>query len=337
MINTISRTGLILAAFTLLSPAKASVAPEASFNTLNSDFGTVKQGQTIIQTFTVTNKGDAPLKIDKVEFSMPGMKARIRQNILPGQSADLKIEWDTSRFVQQVQGQALLFLNDKKQPKVLLTLTGTVTSPIEILPYPAVYLSQFGGEHETRSVTIKNNQEHKVAITRMEPKGKHFAASLKTLEPGKQYQIEVQVPPDAAPGRYQETLVLHTDDKARPKMNIAMNILVKPDVFVTQETLEFGQISLSGIKANPSMLNLIQQDFFVKRKLGDMTIKSFSTDVPFLELRLDPTGKAQNFQINVNFSLDRIIPGKFSGSIILETDDPNFSRLAIPVSGEILK
>ena len=337
MINTILRIGVVFAALAYLLPAGASAAPDASFNTLNSDFGTVRQGQVVTQTFTVTNQGDAPLKIEKVEFSMPGMKAKVKQNILPGQTAEVKIEWDTSRFVQQVQGQALLFLNDNKQPKVLLTVTGTVTSPIDILPYPAVYLSQFGGEHESRSVTIKNNQDHKVAITRLEPKGTHFSASLKVLEPGKEYQINVVVPPGTAPGRYQESLILHTDDKTRPRINIAMNILVKPDVFITQESLDFGQVSIAKIKASPGMLNLVQQDIFVKRKEGVMSIQRISTDIAFLDLKIDPVTKAQNFQVNVGLSPDKLALGKFSGSIILETDDPKFPKLTVPVSGEIVK
>lgn len=335
--NTILRVLLVFVVFAYCPMIIAGTAPNASFDTLDSDFGTVKQGQVITQKFTIANKGDAPLRIEKVQFSMPGMKVKVKQEIPPGQSADMKIEWDTSRFTQLVKGQALLFLNDKKQPKVVLTLTGTVISPIDILPFPAVYLSQFTGEHVSRSVTIKNNQDHKFDITKLEPKGKNFSASLKVLELGKQYQIDVVVPPETAIGRYQEALILHTNDKIYPKINIGMNVLVKPDIYITPESLEFGQVNLTKIKENPSILNLIEQDFLVKRKIGDMTVKGISTDVPFLKLTLDPVGKAQNFQIDVGLALDKLAPGKFNGSIILETDDPEFSKLSVPVSGEIIK
>jgi hypothetical protein len=337
MMNTNLRALLVFIILTYCRVIVAGTAPNAAFDTLTGDFGTVKQGQIITQKFTVANKGDALLMIEKIQFSMPGMKAKVKQEIPPGQSADMKIEWDTSRFTQQVKGQAMLFLNDKKQPKVVLTLTGTVTAPLDILPYPAVYLSQFAGERESRSVTIKNNQEHKFSITKLEPQGKNFSAGLKVLEPGKEYRIDVTVPPGTAIGRYREALILHTDDKAYPRLNIEMNILVKPDVFVTPETLDFGRINLTQVKSNSSLLNLLEQDFLVKRKTGDMTIKGISADFPFLKLTQDPIGKAQNFQVNVGLAQDKLKPGKFSGSIILETDDPKFSKLAIPVSGEIIE
>lgn len=328
------RSLLVFGIFTF-SQIVSAAAPVAQFDALTNNFGTVKRGQIITQKFTLTNEGDAPLKIEKIQFSMPGMKAKVKQEIPPGQSADIKLEWDSKRFTQQVEGQAALFLNDPKQPKVVLTLTGTVISPIDLLPYPAVYLSQFVGEHESRSVTIKNNQEHKFAITKLEPKGKNFSAGLKELEAGKEYRINVAVPPETPAGRYREALIVHTDDKAYPRLNIEMNVLVKPDVFITPDTLDFGQINLTQVKTNPSILNLIGQDFLIKRKNGEMTIKTLSSGVPFLKLTQEPAGKAQNFQINVGLIQDKLKPGKFSSSIIVETDDPKFPKLTVPVSGEI--
>lgn len=312
-----------------------SGSPSAAFDSLTGDFGTVEQGKIVKYKFSVTNIGDAPLLIEKVQFSMPGMKIRVKQEIPPGKSTDAIVEWDTHSFTQQVKGQALLFLNDPEHAKVLLELTGKVSSPIDILPYPAIYLSQFLGEHEQRSLTIKNNQRHNIAITKVEPLGHNFSAKLKVIEIGKHYELNVAVPTETTVGRYREALVLHTDDPNYPKIQIEMNVLVKPDIFIVPEEIDFGKIDLAQIKRDNSILKLIEQYVLIKRKSGEMEITAFSTSVPFIKASKEPDQKAKDFRIDLSFMLDKLVPGQFNGSITLNTDDPEFPKLSIPVKGEV--
>ena len=117
--------------------------PQIGINSTSGDFGTVNQGTVVNQDFAISNSGTSILRIEKIEFSMPGMNVQVQQAIEPGTSVDLVISWDTKGLAQDVEGKALLYLNDPEHPKVLLTIMGNVVPPIEILPMPAFYMSQF--------------------------------------------------------------------------------------------------------------------------------------------------------------------------------------------------
>jgi hypothetical protein len=127
---------------------------------------------------------------------------------------------------------------------------------------------------------------------------------------------------------------LLTDDPAHPRLRVAVNVLVKADVYVNREEVNFGQVDLARLKRNPTLLNLVTQTFLVKRREGDMAITSVESDVPFLEITRDPTERSQIFRFDVAPGLDRIEPGRIDGSIRIRTDDPKFPELVIPVRGE---
>jgi hypothetical protein len=263
---------------------------------------------------------------------MPGMNMRVQQTIAPGKTADLQLTWDTKKIVKDVEGKALLHLNDPEHPKVMLTITGTVIPPIEFSPMPAFYMSQFKGEEKSRTITIRNNQDTDLHITRIETGGEHFIASIEEQEPGKLYLLHVTVPAQTPVGRYRESVFVHTDDPVRQRMHVEVNILVKPDIFLVPESVDFGRIDLAQIAHNPSLLDLVQQTVIINRRLGLMTIDSIESDIPFLTIRTEPDKPSQSFRLEVGLVKEKLQAGTFKGNLIVKTNDPQFPELNIPVS-----
>lgn len=320
----------------LLCGTAISAAPQAVFDTLQQNFGRVDQGAVVRQTFHLRNTGDSPLRIEQVKFSMPGMRIRSRQELAPGETAEVRVEWDTHGYSLDVEGQTLLLLNDPQQPRVVLTSTGEVRAPLEILPRPALYLSQYRGETTTSSLEIRNNRNEPLQISRIEPKGSHFQASLETLEKGKRYKLLVQGKDGAQIGRYRESVVLHTNDPAYPRLNIEVNTLVKADLHVSQETVDFGRLSLAELRRQPDKLELTRQTLTVRNREGAMRITGLKSDLGGLTLSPTPQVAAQAFQIEVGLDLAQLQPGPLNGVIELHTDNPAMASLSIPVSGVIV-
>ena len=133
--------------------------PKAVLDATTHDFGRVSRGTVVTKSFVIRNTGTAPLLIESMQFSTPGMRARVASTIEPGASAELEIDWDTSHYTRDAEGQAILVLNDPELPKLVLTLTGFVVSPIDVEPVPAFYLSQFQGEASAQTVIIRNNRD----------------------------------------------------------------------------------------------------------------------------------------------------------------------------------
>lgn len=320
----------------LLLVSGAVAAPQAVFDRLQQDFGRVDQGEVVSQTFLLRNAGDSPLRIEQAKFSMPGMRIRTRQEIAPGETAEVKVEWDTHDYNLEVEGQTLLLLNDPKQPRVMLTTSGEVRAPIEVLPLPALYLSQYQGEPASGSLEIRSNLAAPLQITQLEPKGTHFQASLETLEPGKRYRLLVRVPEDTPVGRYREAVLLHTDDPARARLNIEVNTLVKADVHISPDTVDFGELSLAELKRQPGKLELTQQTLIVRNREGDMQITGLASDLAIIHLQQTPQSAAQAFRLDVSLDPAQLRPGPLNGVIELHTDNPEMAHLSIPVSGMIV-
>lgn len=320
----------------LLCSSAAVAAPQAVFDTLRQNFGRVDEGTVVSQTFQLRNAGDQSLRIEQARFSMPGMRIRVRQEIAPGETAEVKVEWDTRGQSMQVEGQTLLVLNDPALKRVVLTSSGEVRAPIDILPRPALYLSQYSDEPATGSVEIRNNSEKPLKIERIEPLGSHFQASLETLEDGKRYRLVVKGTDQAELGRHREAVVLHTNDPAHPRLHIEVNTLVKADVHVSQESVDFGRLSLAALQRQPDQLELLQQTLIVSNRQGDMRITDLKSGVEGLQLSPVPETAAQAFRIDVSLDLAQLKPGPLAGKIELRTDNPAMASLSIPVSGEIV-
>jgi hypothetical protein len=332
---------MLAAAFGLLFQASSlafasSQTGGAVFPSMHHEFGTVKQGEKVVHGFAFRNETATPLSIKQVDLSEAGMTARFKRAIPPGEQGMITLAWDTSKVKGEVKGDAIVHFADSSQPPVILALGGTVKPPIEIQPYPAAFFSTFKGEGARRKLTIINNEDHPLAITRIEPDGKHFTASLETVTPGKVYRLDVEIPSGVPPGRYMEAVYLHTDHPAFARMKVQVNVLVKDELYVNPESVDYGSISRAHVMKTPGLADLLTQTFLVKKRTGAFTIKSITSDVPAVELKRSPdSGKDDIFQIHAGLKRELLQPGEIKGNIVIETDDPQFPRLTVPVRAEV--
>ena len=327
----LSWVGLALAVIPLALPA----LPRLIVGERSVDFGHINQGEPVSVSFTLENSGADPLVVERMEFSMPGMNARVQQLIEPGESTQVVVTLDTSRLRGKYEGRMTLHLNDPVLPEIVLSLTGTVVPAIEFMPMPALYFSQFSGESQTKSITLKNNQARPLAIERLSSSNDRFDYRYREIEPGRVFELTVSTRPDTPPGRFRDSLFITTSHSGDTRLHVEVNILVKPDVFVSAESVAFGTVSSSFLKANPGALDFIRQTLVINRREGKMRIMSLTTDVTFLTLRATPEKPAESFMIEIGIDCAKLQSGPINGSITLRTDDPENPELVIPVSGLI--
>jgi hypothetical protein len=298
-------------------------------------FGTVIQGETITHTFTVRNTSSMLLKIARMELSQLGMTARVTSMILPEQEGKVTVKWDTHRVKGDLTGETTVYFDDPAQPPILFLLRGVVKPRLEFLPSRAVFLSLFKGEGTERTVTIVNNEAQPLAITRLEARGQHFLADVHMVESGKVYQIIVKVAPDTPPGRYREALEVYTDDPEREPIKIAVNVLVKENLYTFPDIVDFGTVSLGQLARTTSILDISTQTVLVKKREGEFEINSVTSTLPFLRIHREPAGKSGTFRIDVSLDPNELRPGKVNGSLRIRTTDAEFPELEIPVRGEL--
>ena len=297
-------------------------------------FGTVLQGAMVVHAFKLRNDGPAPLTIQRVDLSAGSMKARFAPLIPPGNEGQIRIEWDTGQLAGEVEANGIVRFADPARPPLTLLLKGTVRPAIEFLPYPAVFVSVFAGERAEGTVRIVNHEERPLAITRVEP-GRRFAAALDTIEAGRIYELRVQVPAGVPPGRHDETLYLDTDHPTRGRIPIAVNVLVKTEVYSNPDVVDFGAVSLDELDKAPSLVGLLTQTVLIKKRKGEFQIATIRSDLDFLRIARSPEGRSDTFRIDVGLDRQRLRPGPITGSIRVMTSDAVARELLIHVRGEV--
>ena len=204
-----------------------------------------------------------------MEVDQPGLAARFRVTAA-NQQPRVRLKWNTSRVDGPVEGTARILWEDTAIAAVTLVLRGEVKPAFDVSPNPAFFFSTFVGEPKTDTLTVTVNGETAVTILSSRAARHPLRAALKTVEPGRRYELSVTVPPDAAPGRFRESVVLHTSHPAAPTFAIPVNVLVKPDVFANPETIDFGNVSIRAARQLTAKA-MLTQTVIVRRRQGPLS------------------------------------------------------------------
>jgi Protein of unknown function (DUF1573) len=328
MIRVLAILGLLC----LHLPAQETGPTGVSFSETTYNFGTVKQGSRVVHGFAVKNSTATPLTIKNVQFSIPGMNARFRPVVAPGSEGTITVEWDTSDLSGEMDGQANVLLGESPEQQTLL-LKAVVQPPLEILPYPAIFLSAFHGEDNECQLKIVSHEDAPISISLSGTESKHFTASLQTIQTGKVYHLVARIPSAALPGRYDEELHLSTDNAKLAALTIPVHVFVKPDLYANPETIDFGTVSAEEMRNNPTARQLLTQTFLVKKRSGEFEIKQVESDLEALKVTKDPPhGKSSTYRIDVALNPDKMRLGNIIGTVEITTNDKSFPLIKVPVT-----
>jgi hypothetical protein len=333
-----SRQLLAAAAFAAgLWPSLVLSEPQAAFSPTQHDFGDVRRGEKVTRSFGLHNGGDAPLELLGVRLSMPGMTARLPRTLAPGDDAAVVLEWTTDRVQGSVRGVAIVETNDPHAGSVPLLLVGTVHGPLDIEPVPAVFLSAFRGEDIRRELTLRSNQPRPVTMRLASQRGAHHVARLETIEPGRSWRLTVKPAAGMVPGRYEEMLELQSSDAAIGTLRLPVHVLVKADLYVGPDEIDFGEIPLDRVRLQPNAAAFLEQTTFVKKREGQFRVRGVRSDVEALAIRVTPSSRPSGtFRIDVGLRAEALRASSLDGTISIDTDDPKFPQLTIRVHGRIL-
>jgi hypothetical protein len=306
------------------SSAQVPYIPDSAVN-----LGKVRQGEIVEHRFLIRNPGAAPARLRIADLSHPGMKVRMPQELLPGATGWITVTWDTHPVQGEMAAQVLLLLSDSES--AVLSLSAHVIPPIEILPYPAVFISAFRDETVTRTLQIVNNDAVPLNILGVSGESKaaaqSFSTTVSTVEAGRRYQVSVDVKPTMPTGKSQHELRVFTDHPRFPIVRIPVNLFVKDDVYANPESVDFGQIT-GRTRA--------QESFLIQARSGAMKILGAATDLSFLKItETHPGAAASTHQFDVEIE-GNPAQGRFTGNIYISTDDPSFPKVRVEVSGEVL-
>ena len=310
--------------------------PQASLPIKTVDFGSVPQGAALTPEFTVRNIGQAPLSIQKINITAPVkvVATKMPAQILPGEEGVVRLSIDTSKHQGPFDGEISLFLDDPALPEATVALTGRIVAAVELSPIPGFFVAVSRGERAHASVEIINHEPTPLRIEKVEHDAARFTTSLETLQDGQRYRLNLSLAGTGPGGHQRDRIVVRTSSKARPELTLTANTLVRERVYAFPDRVDFGSVSLSALREGVAA-DKFAQTVMVHRK-GSTDFKVIvTTDVPGLDLAAARGPAGDRYQVTLNLRSDKTQPGPISGSLQIETNDREFPRLTIPISGAI--
>jgi Protein of unknown function (DUF1573) len=326
---------LLSAALPPVASAQSNSA-RAVFSQINYQFGKALAGAVLEHDFALKNEGDAPLRIFRVQMASPLIVTAMPISVAPGMEAYIRVKLDTSTLRGRFPGEIQVVLNDPALPVADLSFEGEIVPRVEFLPAPAFFLGTHRGEARQASIEIINHDPEPLRIEDIRHPTDIFTTTLETLEEGRRYRLTLLMKPDGPSGRHSQDIVLKTSSRSQPTIAVAANTLLLERVYTFPDEVDFGTLRLSDLERSPELLQELAQTLMVYQFAGkDFRVK-VRTDLPQLELRSERGPQEDRYQNTLTLIREKLKTGTIRGSIFIETNDPEFQSLVVPVLGNIV-
>ena len=199
--------------------------PVVSVEQSNLDFGSIREGESIIKYYTVRNTGTAPLRIIEVDPRSRSLEAlSMDEELKPGQSTGIRVAFDsTDRFGKQ-RLRVLLHTNAPDDFLHNLYFIGNVIADFEA--EPGIFIAkrnrkdrhQFLGNGKLINRSDKTMRILKIGME--SGLGKVTVADTKSLplnlEPGQSVSFNLDLPWKLFSRHREDRLIVTVADRERP-------------------------------------------------------------------------------------------------------------------------
>jgi hypothetical protein len=311
-------------------------APKAVFQETRFDFGRAMYGTVVEHDFRLKNEGSATLKIVKANMTPPLLVTRMPRELAPGGEGLIHFKLDTAALRGPFKGQITVFLNDADLPEADLSFEGVVIPPVEVSPLPAFFVASPRGKETSASLEIINHEPQPLNIVKIEHPTDGFTTVLETLQPGQRYKLTLILKPQGPSGRKTEPITVATSSHAQPTLEIIANTFLHERIYTFPDSVDLGAIPISQIRKNPDLLSVLAQTLMVYQEGGSDFRATLRTDLPGLKLKWERGPKGDRYQTTITLDPDNVHAGSYKGLLLIDTNDPTFPKLTVPISGQIL-
>jgi hypothetical protein len=303
----------------------ASTGSKIQFETPTYDFGRAKSGDAIKHTFIFTNTGCETLEINNVR---PGCGCTTAgewtKKVEPGKTGEIPIQVNTANFNGPIMKNVSVDSNDKAQPTSVLYLKGTVWKPVDINPQFAMINVPPDTQGGSTVIRIINNMDEPITLSTPEVNNPSFSATLKTNQPGKEFEITVSTVPPIRTGYSQAQITIKTSSSTVPTLtaNIGANVQAAVVVVPQQITLPPGPL------ANQTMPSITIQN----NSTNTLTLSDATTSAKDVQIKLNEANPGRLFTATLTFPQGYELPQGEQAVFTVKTSNPQFSVVKVPIT-----
>ena len=261
------------------SPLPIGPQPVIHFEQQEYDWGKVLQGTRVKHTFTVENRGQAPLKILKVSSTCGCTSIRFDEVIEPGSSGIIELQVDTTDFSGgRPRKNAVVKTNDPAASEVHLWMVGLV-DPLLLLESSVFKLSGLAIETKQLKTTILPAVGLPIALLEAKSKNGSFLVSvLEPLETGWQLTLTATVSEQVKSLR--DDLQLKVTVAAGEPFVIPIPVVVEHKDRIV--TVSIGNVVFYRRHTAPldgPVRRVVMQEVQVRSVRDDLPIENFSAEI----------------------------------------------------------
>ena len=313
------------------APAGATAnVPKAFFPEMAFEFGEVLSGAVVEHDFNIDNHGSAPMIVNNVSMTTPLLVTQMPHQVLPGAEGKIHFKLDTGNLSGKFAGTILVSLNDPATPQARLLFSGHVVPPIVVTPRPAFFVAGQRDQRNRASIEIVNHESQPLTIGKIACPVGRFTTRLETISPGRRYRLTLVLNPHGPGGKASEIISIRTSSKRMPLLEVGANTYLYERVHAFPDDVNFGTWHI-GDSGDPTITLMIHQEG------GTNFTARFTTDIPCLSVKPERGPKGDRYQAEVSLILQKIPPGPIKGSIFINTNDPAFPKITVPVNGQMLE
>jgi hypothetical protein len=326
---------LLLLATLGLAAQTEDAQPTAVLSEPILEFGTMARGETATRTFTLENRGTAPLEIRHVRNTCACTVLEVPSVIAPGAKAEITLELDTETLTGPASTVINLFTNDPTAPRLDLTVRVESRPYVWADPPELRYIvhRHFDGTGLARA-KVAGSSPSDFRILDIESPYPFLTVTHREALPeerlpgvGTQYVIESKLDPTAPVGPLEGWVRVTTDHEKQKKLSISVSGFVRPLMHVTPP-----EAKLEGVVPGEEPLRWSHhvRNFATET----ITVERTETDIAGLEVAIRP-GKHDH-----EFYVDLVLPASalkqpVLGAVKLHTTSAKVPIVQIPVWIEV--
>lgn len=250
------------------------------------------------------------------------------RSLSPGEEGALDITFDGRNRSAEQEKTVRVTTNDPEQETVIITIRAFVRTPLSLEPQTA----RVGpiGIDEERVVLLKLiiDDPEKISVKRIETSSPVISGRIvddEERDGGK--VLEVRFKSGRSPGKFEETLTLHTTSPDKPRIDVPVTGRVLGDIRLEPEAIGFQSGGKPNLEAKPMSVRVRS----VSRK--PFRITGLEDTTGFLRTDIEEEQPGVSYLISVGLAADgpQPVPASFNGLLRIMTDHPDQPVLDLPV------
>ncbi len=304
--------------------------PKLEIKEIEFNFGNVRESQDLKRTFKFQNNGDTPLIIEKIRDCC-GCAAKLLtdKTILPGEVGQLQLV--SKSTLTPGHDSKIIYVHTNEPARKIVRLMISWNTQIPLAPIPK---HLYFGEVEKGKRAIKKFELHHlakgVAIKSIKTTSSYLQVKVIKVPGRTPFQnpvpVEVILGSVAPVGQFQAKVLILTNDKERPVIEVPVEGLIKGNINLFPKEVFFGIVRKGESPVEKIVISCPSGNY--------LRIIKVQSSLPFVDTKISAVSRRKQIVISARLKPDAPI-GEVSGYVVLSTNDHYQPKLHVPVYGLI--